>query len=104
VKQISSSDAFLLLQGWFEKGLTLFVNTFKTDGEHRAFSAQISEVLPKSQTLMARSGDVEVALPLAGANFLLLDERDTDKPNERELFLQCDLPSGNRVIFAVPEQ
>ncbi len=104
MKEISSTDALLLFRGWCDEEATLFVNTLKSDGEHRAFTAQIFEVLVNSQTLMARSGSVELAFPLEGAKFFLSDERDTDKPEGgRELFLQCDWPSGNRVVFSLPE-
>jgi hypothetical protein len=52
---------------------------------------------------MTRSAEYEFAVPLQGAKFFLLDERDTDDPEKRELFLQCDWTSGARIIFSLPE-
>ena len=100
MKHVSFTDAFELFSSWSREGATLFINTYRSDGEHRSFNGIIFEVLDKSQTLMIRSGEVEIAVPLSGAEFLLLDERDTDKPDELEIFLQCDWPTGNRIIFS----
>ncbi|MGD0957405.1 MAG: hypothetical protein ABR953_11345 [Candidatus Acidiferrales bacterium] len=79
MKEISSDEAFLLFKGWCEEAATLSVNTLNKDGGQQTFTAQIFEVLVHSQTLMALSGIVEIALPFEGAKFFLMDERDTDK-------------------------
>ena len=81
--------------------MKLFVNTYKSE-EQRSFGAQIFDVLLNSQNLMVRSGEVEMVIPLEGAKFLLLDERDTDKPQKTDMFLQCEWSSGNRIIFSLP--